>query len=87
MWLGTEVDRGRLGKRIGPPSDDDWRLAAATLARYCPGLGDPMSMTVPELMQWNDTLSAVLEREFGKPSNGQVDHRARVEAEMRRIHG
>lgn len=46
-----------------------------------------MSMTVPELMQWNETLGTVLEREFGKPSEGKVDHRARVEAEMRRIHG
>ena len=85
--MGSEGTGGRSGKRIGPPSDADWRLAAATVARYCPGLGDPMSMTVGELMEWGQALNTVLEREYGKPDGGAVDHRARVEEDMRRLHG
>ena len=85
--MGSEDGRGFAGKRLEPPSDRDWRLAAATVSRYCPGLGDPMSMTVGELMEWSETVGTVLEREYGKPDGSQVDHRARVEAEMRRLHG
>lgn len=46
-----------------------------------------MSMTVVEVMEWNEALATVLEREFGKPDGGQQDHRARVEEDMRRIYG
>ena len=57
------------------------------LARYAPGLGDPMDMTVPELQDWQKAVGGLLEREFGKPSQRDVDHRAIVEEQMRRIHG
>jgi hypothetical protein len=57
------------------------------LARYAPGLGDPMGMTLPDLQEWHNAVAALLEREFGKPDSGATDHRARVEAEMRRLHG
>ena len=59
----------------------------ASLARYCPGIGDPMDMALHEVMEWVEAMNALLEREFGKPGNGEVDHRARVEAEMKRLHG
>lgn len=43
-----------------------------------------MDMTLPELEGWAPTLSELLQRELG--GGGADDHRARVEAEMRRIH-
>jgi len=46
-----------------------------------------MEMSVGELMEWNETLGTVLEREYGKADGASVDHRARVEEDMRRIHG
>lgn len=55
------------------------------VARYLPGLGDPMLMTLPELGEWGDILADMLQREFG--SSGGNDHRARVEADMRRLYG
>lgn len=57
------------------------------IARYAPGLGDPMDMTLPDLQEWQAALGMVLDREYGKPDTEAVDHRARVEAEMRRLHG
>jgi len=57
------------------------------LARYAPGLGDPMGMAVPDLQEWQKAVITLLDREFGKPDDEAVDHRARVEAEMRRLHG
>ena len=75
----------RRGKLTGPPSDEDWRRAAAAIARYMPGLGDPMDMTLPELEAWTIEAARILQRENG--TEGEPDHRARVEAEMRRIHG
>lgn len=57
------------------------------LARYAPGLGDPMGMDLPDLRQWQAAVVALLEREYGKPDPEAVDHRARVEADMRRLHG
>lgn len=46
-----------------------------------------MSMTVVEVMEWSEALATVLEREYGKPDGATVDHRARVEEDMRRIYG
>jgi hypothetical protein len=46
-----------------------------------------MEMPCDEVMEWAQAMNSVLEREFGKPGDGEVDHRARVEADMRRIHG
>ena len=77
---------GRTGKRLTPPSDEDWRRYAAMVARYLPGLGDPMDMTYPELQGWDGALSHILRMEFGG-GDDHDDHRARVEAEMRRLHG
>lgn len=57
------------------------------LARYAPGLGDPMDMALPDLREWQAAVCALLEREYGKPDPEAVDHRARVEADMRRLHG
>jgi len=45
-----------------------------------------MSMPLHEVMEWAKAMNTVLEREFGKPE-AETDHRARVEAEMRRLHG
>jgi hypothetical protein len=77
---------GRIGKRLEPPSDEDWRRHIALVARYLPGFGNPLDMTLPELEGWADALAHILERENGT-SGDAVDHRARVEAEMRRLHG
>lgn len=57
------------------------------LARYAPGLGDPMDMALPDLREWQAAVVELLEREYGKPTGGPIDHRARVESEMRRLHG
>lgn len=46
-----------------------------------------MDMTVGEVMEWSESVGTVLEREYGKPDDSRIDHRARVEAEMRRLHG
>lgn len=57
------------------------------LARYAPGLGDPMDMELPDLREWQAAVVSLLEREYGKPTGGSIDHRARVEEDMRRLHG
>ena len=77
---------GRIGKRLEPPSDEDWRRHIALIARYLPGFGNPLDMTLPELEGWAAALACILERENGPSAEGD-DHRARVEAEMRRLHG
>ena len=46
-----------------------------------------MGMDLPDLRQWQSAVVALLEREYGKPDPEAVDHRARVEADMRRLHG
>jgi hypothetical protein len=56
------------------------------IARYLPGLGDPMDMTYADLETWVDPMTDIIRRENGT-SRDEDDHRARVEAEMRRIHG
>lgn len=85
MRLGDQA-AGRRGKRLGPPSDEDWRRNLAAIARYMPGLGNPLDMTVSEVEGWCEALAYVLQRENGS-SEDETDHRARVEADMRRIHG
>ena len=58
----------------------------AIIARYMPGLGDPMGMTLAQVQAWSDALVYILDRENGTKSDGS-DHRAKVEADMRRLHG
>lgn len=82
--MGAQGDR--TGKRLKPPSDEDWRRYAAMVARYLPGLGNPMDMTYAELEAWDGAMLHILRSEFG-PGAEESDHRARVEAEMKRIHG
>ena len=45
-----------------------------------------MAMTLPDLQEWQAAVVTILEREYGKPDPEATDHRARVEAEMRRLH-
>ena len=78
--------KGRRGKRLEPPSDEDWRRHLATIARYLPGLGDPLDMTMHELDEWGEALYGILRRE-NAGADDATDHRARVEADMRRLHG
>lgn len=56
------------------------------LARYLPGFGNPLDMTLEEVEGLGAALEGILRTENGT-HEGEVDHRARVEAEMRRIHG
>ena len=87
MRLGHQAAAGcPAGKPVEPPSDEDWRRNAAVIARYLPGLGNPMDMSIPEIADWIAALNAVL-RDEGSGMDPATDHRARVEAEMRRIHG
>ena len=76
----------RIGKRLTPPSDEDWRRLVAAIARYMPGIGDPMALPLPELEAWGAAISGILQRETSGPAEAS-DHRARVEADMRRLHG
>ena len=56
------------------------------VARYLPGLGDPMDLTYADLEAWADPMADIVSRENGA-SGDERSHRARVEAEMRRLHG
>ncbi len=56
------------------------------MARYLPGLGDPMDMDLPELDAWMEAITEVLKLEGGG-GKGDGSHRATVDAEMRRLHG
>lgn len=56
------------------------------VARYLPGLGDPMDLTYADLEVWADPMADIVSRENGA-SGDERSHRARVEAEMRRLHG
>jgi hypothetical protein len=56
------------------------------LARYLPGFGNPLEMTLEEVEGWGAALDAILRAENGTQEDA-TDHRARVEAEMRRLHG
>lgn len=84
--LRIQDGKRAAGKRLTPPSDEEWRRQVAIVARYMPGLGDPMGMTLADMQAWSDALVYVLERENGRKSDAD-DHRARVEADMRRLHG
>ena len=56
------------------------------MARYLPGLGDPMDMDLPELDAWMEAINEVIRLEAGS-GKGDGSHRAMVDAEMRRLHG
>ena len=56
------------------------------LARYLPGFGNPLDMTLEEVEGWGAALDGILRAENGTRDDAD-DHRARVEAEMRRLHG
>lgn len=56
------------------------------MARYLPGLGDPMDMDLPELDGWMDAITEVLRLEGGS-GKGDGSHRAMVDEQMRRLHG
>lgn len=56
------------------------------LARYLPGFGNPLDMTLEEVEGLGGALEGILRAENGT-SEDVLDHRARVEAEMRRLHG
>ena len=45
-----------------------------------------MGMELPDIEAWSQSISDILKRENGT-ANDVDDHRARVEAEMRRLHG
>ncbi len=45
-----------------------------------------MALTLPEVEAWSVALRYILDRENGR-SEDEDGHRARVEAEMRRLHG
>jgi hypothetical protein len=56
------------------------------LARYLPGFGNPLDMTLEDVEALGAALEGILRAENGT-SEDVTDHRARVEAEMRRLHG
>lgn len=56
------------------------------IARYLPGFGNPLDMTLEEVEGLGGALEGILRAENGT-SEDVLDHRARVEAEMRRLHG
>ena len=45
-----------------------------------------MALTLPEVEAWSVALRYIIDRENGR-ENDDDSHRARVEAEMRRLHG
>jgi len=51
-----------------------------TVVRLLPGIGDPFAMTV---RQFNGVCNALIESDADNATGG--DHRAKVEAEMRRL--
>jgi len=62
--------------------------SAGFVARYLPGLGDPMDLDTTEIAVWMEVVGAILKVERGKPSAaGPSTHRSRVEDEMRRLYG
>jgi len=77
---------GRRRPKSTEPSDADFLKAVAIVARYLPGLGDPLDLDLCDLDTWMEAISEVLRLEGGS-DRGDGSHRARVEAEMRRLHG
>ena len=62
--------------------------SAAIIARYLPGIGNPLDLDMTDLETWMDVVTEVIRMENGKGSgSGAGDHRARVEEQMRRLHG
>lgn len=58
------------------------------MARYLPGLGDPMGMDSSEIAVWMEVIGSILKIERGRQSDsGPQSHRSRVEDEMRRLYG
>jgi hypothetical protein len=68
------------------PTDADIVRSAAIVARFLPGIHDPMGMDTATLNVLVEAVGDVLRLERGGQS-GPQSHRARVENEMRRIHG
>ena len=78
--------RGQCRPKREQPTDAEWLKSAAIIARYIPGIGDPLALDITEMDEWLVAINAVLALESGT-HKGESSHRARVEAEMRRIHG
>jgi hypothetical protein len=68
------------------PTDAEIVRSAAIVARYLPGVHDPLGMDTSDLNILAEAVGDVLRIERGT-SSGKDSHRARVENEMRRIHG
>jgi hypothetical protein len=70
------------------PTDAETLRSAGFIARYLPGLGDPMDLDTTEIAVWMEVIGAILKVERGRPSDiGPASHRSRVEDEMRRLYG
>lgn len=62
--------------------------SAAIIARYLPGIGNPLDMDMTDLDALMEVVNEIIRMENGKGSgSGAGDHRARVEEQMRRLHG
>lgn len=68
------------------PTDAEIVRSAAIIARYLPGIHDPLGMDIGDLNALADAVGDILRMERGG-SSGPQSHRARVEADMRRLHG
>lgn len=68
------------------PTDADIVRSAAIIARYLPGIHDPLGMDTHDLNILADAVSDLLRIERGG-SSGKDCHRARVEQDMKRLYG
>mgnify|MGYP003625547890 FL=1 len=64
----------------------EWIAESAWIAKYLPGVGNPMSLPIDEFNGYLDEIIKMLKRESGSGSP-VGDHRSFVDDQMRRIHG
>ena len=84
--------QGHAGRQRRPkrdePTDAYLLKSAAIIARYLPGIGNPLDMDMSDLDVLMEVVNDIVRMEGGSGSgSGAGDHRARVEEQMRRLHG
>jgi len=64
----------------------DWIAESAWIAKYLPGVGNPMLLPIDEFNEYLDEIIKAMKRESTSASPSG-NHRSFVDEQMRQIHG
>ena len=63
----------------------DWLHEASWIARYLPGLGNPLNLSIDEFNKYLFEIVDILKNENASMPGDAIDHRSYVEAQMRKL--